>query len=242
MSSGIDCEHDPAASRSATGDAESLRALADRLFLAQEAERRRVARALHNGAGQALTAITMAAHAALRESDAGQRAADLEEIVSQAQAALGQVRDICALLRPPPLDAVGLGAALRWHLGQLQADAPANLLLDTTGPQERPAPEVEQACFRIAEEALANALAHAGAQTISVQVQEADDGFVMQIRDDGRGFAAGSAPAAGLTGMRERARAIGARFSVDSGPGRGTCIRVHVPGAPAADPAAGGAA
>ena len=240
MSSGIHCEDDPVAGGGARDDAASLRALADRLFLAQEARMRSVALQLHNGAGQALTAITMAAHAAMREPDATQRTADLEEIVAQARAALDQVREICGLLRPPPLDAVGLDAALRWHVAQLQTDTAPAVLVESHGLRDRPTPEVEQACFRIAEQALANALAHSGAQSIRVRVDELDDGLVMEVHDDGCGFDPASGNGPGLTEMRERARGIGASMRVDSRPGRGTCVRVHVPRA--GNPAAGAAA
>lgn len=239
---GSHCEDDPTARRARRDDAEPLRALAGRLFLAHEALRRSVARQLHNGPGQALTAVTMAAHAALREDDAAQRAADLEEIAAQAQAALAQVRQLCGLLHPPPLDAIGLEAALRWHLAQLQDDAPVDLVLEASGLRQRPAPEVEQACFRIAEEAMANAFAHARARRIAVHLHDMDDGFEMEVRDDGRGFAADSTAGPGLTEMGERARAIGARFSIDSGRGQGTCVRVRVPGAAARGPAGGDAA
>lgn len=241
MSSGSRCEDDTEASGASEAEAAALRALADRLFLAWEAETGGVARRLHNGAGQALTAITMAAHAAMREPDERQRAIDLEQIVAQAGAALGEIRAICALLRPAPLDAVGLAAALRWHLARLQQDAREEFVLDAPEPRYRPSPEVEQSCFRIAEQAISNALAHARATTVAVRVEDVDGGFVMEVRDDGRGFDAGSVTGPGLVEMRERARGIGARFALASAPGRGTCMTVHVPHAQAGGTAPGGA-
>lgn len=237
MSPGTGCNDETEASGASGADAAALQALADRLFLAREAEKAAVARRLHNGAGQALTAITMAAHSAMREPDEDQRAGDLGEILAQAGAALDQIREICALLRPAPLDAVGLAAALRWHLARLQEDAGVRLELHATEPGQRPPPEAEQALFRIAEEAVANALAHARAETVTVRLEEAGGGLTMEVRDDGGGFDPSSAAGPGLVEMRERARGIRARFVVDSAPGRGTSIKVEVPRAAGEDAA-----
>lgn len=229
MSSGSRSEDDMEDVRASNVDAAALQALADRLFLAREAEKGSVARRLHNGAGQALTAITMAAHAIKCEPDEQQRKIDLGEILVQAEAALSQIREICSLLRPAPLDALGLAAALRWHLAWLQQDAGAKLVLEAPEPRYRPAPEVEQACFRIAEQAVSNALSHARATTVVVRVEDVDGGFVMAVHDDGRGFDAQSVTGPGLVEMRERARGINACFSMVSALGHGTCVRVQVP-------------
>lgn len=242
MSSGSRCEDDAEVVLASAADAAALQVLADRLFLAREAENAVVARRLHNGAGQALTAISMAAHAAMGEPDGDQRTSDLEDILDQARTALAQIRDICAQLRPAPLDAVGLAAALRWHLGRLQDDAAEKLVLEAPEPFQRPAPEVEQALFRIAEEAIANALAHAHATTVTVWLDDADGALAMEVRDDGRGFDPGSVAGPGLMEMRERARGIRARFSMAAAPGSGTRIRVHLASLRAVESAARGAA
>ena len=114
-------------------------------------------------------------------------------------------------------------------------------MLEAAEPVQRPSPEIEQACYRIAEEALSNALTHAGAATVAVHVEEVGGGLQMEVRDDGRGFDAASVTGPGLVEMRERARGIDARFSVTSAPGRGTCVRVHVPRAGTRNTEPGGA-
>ena len=111
------------------------------------------------------------------------------------------------------------------------------LELHATEPGQRPPPEAEQALFRIAEEAVANALAHARAETVTVRLEEAGGGLTMEVRDDGGGFDPSSAAGPGLVEMRERARGIRARFVVDSAPGRGTSIKVEVPRAAGEDAA-----
>lgn len=237
MASEVPDRHAPAGSglsqQRLADDHRALQAMAGRMFSAQEAERRMVARGLHNGAGQAVTAIRMAASAAMAEADQEQLKADLDGIIAQADAALGQLREISNQLRPPQLDALGLEAALRWHAGRVLQDAcqdaPATVRLEMDELQHRPAQEAEQACFRIAEEALANALQHAGAATITLGLRDAGDGVLLEIRDDGRGFDPEQVSGPGLVGMRERARSVGAEFSITSAPQRGTRISAHLP-------------
>lgn len=213
-----------------------LRAMAGRLLPEREAERRTIVRGLHDGAGQALTAIRMAASATMREQDPQQRQADLDDIVTQADAALAQLRELSNMLRPPPLDALGLAAALRWHAGRLEQDTRTAIGLELTELAQRLTPQVEQACFRIAEQALANALEHGAAATISVVLHEAGDAVLLEIRDDGRGFKPERVAGPGLATMREFARGIDAGFTLDSAPGTGTCVRVRVPRPAAAAP------
>src|SRR5690606_26209521 len=114
---GVDTPETPAA-RCARLEAENraLRAMAGRLFATQEAERRAVARSLHDQAGQSLTAIRMAATLAMQEADPARVREDLADIIVQADAALAEARRLCSLLRPPQLDALGLEAALRGHV------------------------------------------------------------------------------------------------------------------------------
>ena len=218
-------------------DNRALQEMAGRTFSDQEAERRTVARGLHDGAGQAITAIRMAASAALADAEREQLKADLGDIIAQADAALAQLREISNLLRPPQLDALGLEPALRWHAARACQDAAAEVRLEVDELPDRPTRESEQACFRIAQEALANALQHARATTITLGLRDADGGVVLEIRDDGRGFDPDGVSGPGLVGMRERARGVGAEFSVSSAPQRGTCVRVRVP---RARPDAGG--
>lgn len=215
-----------------TADECTLQAMAWSLFAAQEEERSTVVRGLHDGAGQAITAIKMAAAAALAEPDEEQRKADLDDIITHADAALEQLRTLSNLLRPPQLDALGLEAALRWHAGRVSQDAAAAVELEMDELPRRPAREVEQACFRIAQEALGNALRYADAGTVTLRLHDAGEGVSLEIRDDGRGFNPEQVTGPGLVAMRERARSVGAAFSIASAPRRGTRICVYVPWPP----------
>lgn len=206
-----------------------LQAMAARLFSLQEAERRLVARSLHDQAGQSLTAIRMAASAALAEADPDRRREDLEDILVQADAALAEARRLCTLLRPPQLDALGLGPALRGHAEPLFIDDDAVLELQVAQLPARPGAELEQACFRIAEEALGNARNHAAAATVRLALDAGDGWLRLEVQDDGRGFDPAITAGPGLVTMRERARAVGGSLVVDSAPGKGVRIVARLP-------------
>lgn len=212
-------------------EVDALEALVAGLLHRHEDERRIVARALHDGAGGSLTAIRMAAHAALSEDDPGQRKADLDSVVALAGDALDRIRGLCADLRPPPLDAVGLDAALRWHVGRLEAADRARIVLRIGPLPRRPAPEVEQAAYRIVEDALADALRHAGAGTIVVGLEVQDAALHLEVRDDATGHVAPAqaVPGPGIGTMRARARAVGGRLERASTPGQGTRVLAVLP-------------
>lgn len=206
-----------------------LRAMAGRLFATQEAERRTVARSLHDQAGQSLTAIRMAASLAMQEADPQRLLEDLGDILVQADAALAEARRLCTLLRPPQLDALGLEAALRGHAEILSAAAAPAFELHIEALPSRPDGGVEQACFRIAEEALDNALRHASATTIGMRLEATDGGLLLEVRDDGCGFDPRAGGGSGLVTMRERARDAGGSFAALSAPGQGTRIQARLP-------------
>jgi len=149
-----------------------LQALTRRLLNVQEDERHALACNLHDDIGQAITAIKLCAHAALDEDDPGRRDEDLRSIIEAADETIHKLRNIACLLRPPQLDMLGLEAALRKHASGLFRSAPDGLALelDIHPLPQRPAPEIEQACFRIAQECLTNALRHANARHIRLWV------------------------------------------------------------------------
>lgn len=226
---------DPPASGSSAAerlDAEvrELRTLAARLLDRQEDARRLLARALHDGAGGSLTAIRMAAHAALAEDDPAQRRADLDDILAQAGEALDRIRALCAGLRPPPLDAVGVEAALRWHVEQLGIADRDRVTLQVSALPRRPEPAVEQACFRVAEEALANALRHSGAGDIVLALEATGDGLRLEVHDNGSGFDPDAATTGtGLAIMRERVRGLGGQLRISSSRSGGTLVLADFP-------------
>lgn len=207
-----------------------LQAMAGRLFSLQEDERRAISRDLHDDIGQSVTAIKLAAYAAIDEGDTQRRTADLEQIVELVDGTVTRLRNLSMLLRPPQLDALGLEAALRWQAGQLFRASPVELLLEVGELRQRPDNEIEQACFRIAQESLTNALRHAGASQVRLQLADGNDGQLhLQVVDDGDGFDPAGPGGLGLIIMRERAQSAGGRLQIHTGPGEGTCIELTLP-------------
>lgn len=201
-----------------------------RAVAAQEAERRRVARELHDGTGQALTSILLGLSAV-------ERAASLEEARSAAislrELVVGTLQDVRQLavdLRPKALDDFGLGPALH-RLGQsVRETADLDVQVGAHLGPARLSAETETAIYRIAQEALANVLKHAVAAHASIVVTRRGGTVSIVIEDDGQGFDVdGPVEGMGLAGMRERVGLLDGVLEVESAPGRGTTIVVELP-------------
>jgi two-component system sensor histidine kinase UhpB len=191
---------------------------ARRALAAQERERTRIARDLHDEIGQSLTA-------AMLIIDRG-RAEEAREAVREA---LEEVREIARRLRPEALDDLGLASALAALT--LEVGNRTGLAVERRIEPGLPAlaPEEELVVYRVAQEGLTNVARHAGARHAWVTLQRCDGRVTLEVRDDGRGFAPGSAEGgAGLRGMRERALLVGAALAVESGAG-GTTVRLTLP-------------
>lgn len=197
----------------------------------QEQERRRVARELHDGVSQTLSAASSRLHLALGGPPWSAGQTHLEKALQYLDEAIVEIRRICRDLRPTVLDDLGLVPALR-SLARafeertgiaVRVDADADAV---TGLGR----EAEGSLFRIVQEALANVERHAGARCVQLVVRSGVEGLRVSVRDDGRGFAAPVAGGGmGLRNMRERAVLMGARLEIESGPGRGTCIALQLP-------------
>lgn len=220
----------------AAGNAE-LQALARRLFSLQEDERRAISRDLHDDIGQAITAMKLSAHAAMDDEDPVARREELDEIVAMADATVAKLRDISTLLRPPQLDALGLEASIRWQAGRLLRSSDITLDLQLAPLPARPAREVEQACFRIAQECLTNVVRHAHAGHVTVSLHDVDGQWLeLRVQDDGDGFDPAGATGLGLVVMRERAQGAGGLLKMHTAPGAGTTVELRLPYQPAASP------
>jgi signal transduction histidine kinase len=197
-------------------------------------ERNRLARDLHDSVMQALYGVTLYAEAAWRRLSAGDSSVTgehLREIRSTAQEALREMRLLIFELRPPVLKQEGLAAALRSRLESVEqrVGLETRLELDV---QERLAPEIEEALYRIALEALNNVLRHSFADHVCVTLRREAGRALLQVADDGVGFD----PVAtrkrggglGLRGMEERVSRLGGRLALDSAPGEGARVRVEV--------------
>jgi two-component system, NarL family, sensor histidine kinase UhpB len=199
---------------------------ARRALAAQEDERRRIARELHDEVGQALTAVVLQLDRAQASAE-GEAAERMREAREAARATLEEVRAIARNLRPEALDDLGLAAAVR----QLCTDSErAGLIVERSIATDLPlAPDAEVVVYRVAQEALTNALRHSGAERIELALERAaGGGAVLRVADDGAGFD-GSPDGAGMRGMRERSLLAGGVLEVAAAPGGGTIVTLTVP-------------
>jgi signal transduction histidine kinase len=207
-----------------------------RIVSAQEAERQRIARELHDETGQALTAIGLGLRGVSTNlSQDGERSLqNLRRLEGLVESSLVELQHLIADLRPSHLDDLGLAATLRWYAGELQARVPLRVAVEVTG-EACPLPsEVKTTLFRVVQEALTNVIKHAHAQNAIVQLTFGERGVSVQVQDDGMGFVPSklnpaSRPSWGLVGMEERAALLGGQFILDTKPGRGTRIEVFIP-------------
>ena len=212
----------------------TLQALTSRVVHAQEDERRRIARELHDEIGQTLTAVAIGLDAVRRGALDERAVRQVEETRVAVDDALQRIREMSIGLRPLMLDDLGLPATLRWYLDGLAQKSGLAIQLSTAPAATRLCPEVEIACFRIVQEALTNVIRHAGATKVTVDVKQSSDRLSVAVTDNGRGFdvaALTSGTSLGLVGMQERARLLSGTISVVSAPGSGTTIEavLHCP-------------
>lgn len=201
------------------------------------AERQRLSRELHDSVTQSLYSVTMYAEAAARLFDTGDATTAIQylrELRDTAQEALREMRLLIFELRPLALEKIGLVTALQARLDSVEARGGTHTELQVDGmqvPDQLPR-SVEEELYHIAQEALNNVLKHSRARHTWVHLRFSDAETLLEICDDGVGFApsaAGSAGGLGLASLTERAQKIGARLDIDSAPGSGTKIRVVVP-------------
>lgn len=202
---------------------------------AAERERRSLAAELQDDAAQRLAALLLQVELARKGATDPVAAVRLEELRDQVADCLEMVRRLARRLHPPELGELGLEPALRAHLRTLSEGAAAAIGMESDGALPDLDPEVSLALYRIAEEALVNALRHADASNIAVRLETNGRGGVrLAVQDDGRGFSAPDSPVEGpgigLAGMHERARKVGGRLEIESAPGGGTLVSVRVPG------------
>jgi PAS domain S-box-containing protein len=213
-----------------------LQRLSRRAMEVLESERRYLARELHDEIGQVLTAVKINLESVARQVDDDTLKERLSDSIDIANTALNQVRQLSLDLRPAQLDDLGLVAALRGHLDRQAAVGQLTAHFSAPERRVRLKPEVETACFRVAQEALTNVLRHGRARNVWLDLA-INNGFVhLSLRDDGIGFelhGAGDRAAAGeslgLLSMQERVGLVGGQLSVEASPGLGTLIRASIP-------------
>jgi signal transduction histidine kinase len=209
--------------------------LARSVWRVQEDERRRLARELHDGIGQNLTALKHQLEGLAPAADA-EAQARLAAAISLCTDTLEDTRRMSRLLRPQILDDLGLEAALRWLARTVAEAAQLDVNVDVADLPDVLEGEIATLLFRIAQEALANVARHAQAQHARVHVRVREGRIELSVSDDGRGFEPEAALAAGregkssgLAGMRERVALFGGRFELRALPGSGTIVRANVP-------------
>jgi signal transduction histidine kinase len=209
-----------------------LQRLLGKIISAQEDERRRVARELHDDTSQLLTALGLGLHAT--DTMTPERLHELRALVDRMHDGLHR---LIVNLRPPALDDLGLGAAIDALAGSQLRRAGLNVRCDLGDLQDcRVDPAIEIAVFRVVQEAMLNVVRHAEASAVIIEGALTNGRLWIEIEDDGRGFDPGTIPlddhtlrGVGLIGMRERVEMLGGTLDIDSAPGQGTRVHIAVP-------------
>ncbi len=216
-----------------------FRGLAKAVWKVQEDERRRLARELHDGLGQTLTALTLQLERLREKLDGAvppELVARVDDSVEMARLALNESREMSRLLRPPVLDDLGVGAALSWLARTLEQRTGLKVELTLEAFDERLDPDLETLVFRLVQEALTNVLRHSGADRAQVDLRRRGETLELRVADAGLGFDSeaalalgGASAGSGLRGMRDRLELFGGRLEMASAPGEGTLVLAVVP-------------
>jgi two-component system sensor histidine kinase UhpB len=214
----------------------ATRMRASQIINAQEQERKRIARELHDETSQVLTSLLISLailEEAVKSQEARDRIADTRKLAHQT---LRAIRNLSIDLRPSALDDLGLLPAIRWYIKEYQQKCAIDVDFNATGFRERLLPELETALYRIVQEALTNTARHAQAHHITIKMNEDAETVYLSIQDDGAGFdvdAVLKTPyqdrGLGLAGMSERAVLLDGKLNIHSVIGHGTTIEVQIP-------------
>ncbi len=222
------------AARAATAVALSQRVSRDsvrRVVEAQELERARLARELHDETGQALTSILLGLKSLEDGSGSAESGAAIAELRQLVVSTLHNVRRLAVELRPAALDDFGLVPAIERLRDIVEEQGEISVEVQSELSDARLPAEVETALYRIAQEAFTNVLKHAGATRVTLTLSRRDDTVTLVVHDDGKGFDPASVRdgSLGLVGMRERVALLGGRLTIDSTEGAGTMLKAEVP-------------
>jgi signal transduction histidine kinase len=209
-----------------------------KVLSAQEEERKRIARELHDETTQALAGLVMRLEAATSAPDesTGKIKGMLADIKKLAVRTIDNLHKLIFDLRPSVLDDLGLISALRWYAENRLGEQGIKTRVEVTGEEVKLPPEMETAVFRIVQEAIINILRHAEAHNVVLGVEYQDFRLCVEVEDDGKGFdlavvrrQADEARGLGLLGMEERAILLGGSFRIESQPGYGTHLTIEIP-------------
>lgn len=213
-----------------------FRTLAKSVWHVQEEERRRLARELHDGIGQTLTALANQLQRILDDArGAGNLGLEhrLEDALELTRNSLRDTRELSRLLRPTLLDDLGLDAALNWLARTLTERTGLSIELHSELDEQRLHPDVETLVFRITQEALTNVIRHAQARSARIALERRGPVLRLRVEDDGRGLdpqtlaeSERAGASGGIRGMRDRAELFGGRVEIQSKPGSGTVVQM----------------
>jgi two-component system sensor histidine kinase UhpB len=214
-----------------------LQKRSEQVLAAQEDERKRIARELHDETAQALTALLIRLKILEKARTALEIRGQIDELRELTAETLEAVRKLAVELRPATLDDLGLVAALEGYTDSYGARMPVRMAFSAEGfvdRDDRLPPQVELVLYRVVQEALTNAAKHAGARTVRVELCRRPDEVVAAVADDGQGFDVEDVMryrerGLGLFGMQERLALVGGQLVIDSSPGHGTRVHVRVP-------------
>ena len=215
---------------------EASRLRASQIIQAQEQERQRIARELHDETSQVLTSLLISLtllEESVETQEARERIADTRAL---AHSTLRAIRNLSIDLRPSALDDLGLLPALRWYVKEYQKKCSIEVEFHATGFKERLPAEMETALYRIVQECLTNTAKHANASRVTITLQEETDRVYARITDDGQGFdyeallkTPGQERGLGLAGMNERAVLLDGILNIHATADQGTIIEVSIP-------------
>ncbi len=215
---------------------EASRLRASQIIQAQEQERQRIARELHDETSQVLTSLLISLtllEESVETQEARERIADTRAL---AHSTLRAIRNLSIDLRPSALDDLGLLPALRWYVKEYQKKCSIEVEFHATGFKERLPAEMETALYRIVQECLTNTAKHANASRVTITLKEETDRVYARITDDGQGFdyeallkTPGQERGLGLAGMNERAVLLDGILNIHATPDQGTIIEVSIP-------------
>ena len=210
------------------------RALASRILSAQEAERVRVSRELHDDTGQALTLLLIRLHLVEKRSTELEVQRELAELRQLVGETLDGVRRLAVHLGPSVLEDLGLHAAIEWLGDRVRAETGLTVHLSLEGDCDAAPPETAVAVFRVVQEALTNIVRHARARHVEIRLSTSAAVLDVAVTDDGAGFAVDEARArpsasVGLFGMTERVALVGGRLEIASHRGIGTTVHAVIP-------------
>lgn len=213
-----------------------FRRLARSVWRVEEEERRRIARDLHDGVGQVMTALRHRLEAARGDDDPETCRQRLDEAIALCDRVLEETRVLARLLRPQILDDLGLEAAIRWLARRCVDATHCAVDIDLALGEEPLGADVATVAFRTVQESLTNVMRHANARHVSIRAARRGDSLQLLVADDGRGMDEESSArsrdaggGSGVSGMRERVQLFGGTFSIVSAPGEGVQVRANLP-------------